>query len=760
MINTVCCSATWCSVLWGLLSVGFSDDEFVHIGSLSGGTSMSVDRNDAQTILLARSGVAWPGIYRTTDGGAQWFLTSAIDPDPALFIAHAVGSSTRVYAASESGVFASDDGGATFSPMAAGFGELIGLRTTSDPDVVMVWEKQAAYRSEDGGATFSTVWSGDVILDLEIAPSDPQRIYIGLDLDEGLIRSDDGGASFAATSDVTGPLGWDGYDVAVHPGDPDRLLLIARVVFGSAHPVYSSVDGGDSWLEEIADADGDLIWSYDGSAAHVIERVDTGRLWSRDGSTGTWSSTLVPMLEATDHESLTSTAAGDLAVLQSGGPSPVRGTVASGFVSIGIPCCETDDVLPLVGTDRLVLKKGLSAESLVPGQVDSSMGHSGGRQLARGRDGRWFAVSWAPFSAYVRAYQGKSIVKFKTFASGPELEHVVVSSLPPHAVLGIGTGGGYRSVDDGVTWSTIDGLAGITPETLAFDPFTPGRVVMIDVFRRVIESLDDGASFAPPQPAWPGLGFPEWLVFDPVVPGRMWRHLELAGLWKSDDFGATWVPQPALGGGATQDVWLDPVGRDVAVVVAQGELLLTDDGMQSFETIPFGAELGLPTTGALSFDVDPDDGSAYVGTADRGAWRLPAGTAPHFDLGGQAVGSAGIEPRLFGIGLPDVGSTWGLGLAHALGGTPGVLLVGTDVIAQPLWGGSFVVGGQVFLAIDLVTDGGPGAAGVGDFELQATIPNDPLLIGTSLVAQVALIDPGAPSGSERVLSNGLHATIR
>jgi hypothetical protein len=97
------------------------------------------------------------------------------------------------------------------------------------------------YRSEDAGQTWTAVTTGHFgyVSQVLMAPSQPQRLYVQA---WELYRSDDDGATWALLGSAPRNCG-----LAVAPSDPDRLY--ARRCYGQEGPaVYSSIDGGQSWI--------------------------------------------------------------------------------------------------------------------------------------------------------------------------------------------------------------------------------------------------------------------------------------------------------------------------------------------------------------------------------------------------------------------------------------------------------------------------------------------------------------------------------
>lgn len=118
-------------------------------------------------------------------------------------------------------------------------------------------------------------------------------------------------------------------------------------------------------------------------------------------------------------------------------------------------------------------------------------------------------------------------------------------------------------------------------------------------------------------------------------------------------------------------------------------------------------------------------------------------------------GSGGYVPHLAAQGCPGITTTFGITLDQTLGGTTGLLLVGTAQTSLPLLGGTLLVA-PPWVMVSVVTPG----VGAGAGALMATvyIPDDPNLIGVPIHVQAALADPGGPQGY--AFSNGLSVVIR
>jgi len=184
-----------------------------------GAIDLAFDPGDPQTIYAALWNTRRPpwsiyppsygpgsGLYKSTDGGANWQqLTNGLPSDGLgrIGIAVAPTNRSRVYAivdAMAGGLYRSDDAGATWRQASSdsriwGRGWYFG-KVTVDPknaDLVYVMNT-GAYRSRDGGRTFGEPFKGspggDDYHQLWIYPDDGNRMILGGD--QGAVISVDG----------------------------------------------------------------------------------------------------------------------------------------------------------------------------------------------------------------------------------------------------------------------------------------------------------------------------------------------------------------------------------------------------------------------------------------------------------------------------------------------------------------------------------------------------------------------------------------
>ena len=207
---------------------------------------------------IGYTGTWGAGVYRTTDGGANWVAAStgltnlmiqsmAIDPvNPEIAYAGTY----------RSGVFKTLDSGRTWTSASAGLNrEAIVYALAVDPsrpNTIYAGTRSpgstppwggGVYKSTDGGQTWSNHSNNlaeDWVYGLAIDPKNPQTLYAALH-QTGISKSTDGGHSWTTINN--GVYDQSGRTVAVDPSNPQV------VYFGVWHGtgVFKSTNGGKSW---------------------------------------------------------------------------------------------------------------------------------------------------------------------------------------------------------------------------------------------------------------------------------------------------------------------------------------------------------------------------------------------------------------------------------------------------------------------------------------------------------------------------------
>jgi photosystem II stability/assembly factor-like uncharacterized protein len=308
------CGNTWQPVFEGLtqsigaLAVAPSNPDVLYVGSGEGLRRPDLSIGD--------------GVYKSTDGGKSWthlglrdgeqigsILVDPKNPDR-LFVAvlgHPYGPNA------ERGIFRSMDGGQSFTNVLFKSDDVGGIDLAFDPRnsnkiYASLWASRrppwtvggnyegsgsGLFKSEDGGGNWRELNKGFPAkhgrISIAIAPSDPDRIYSTVDVNDagGVYRSDDAGENWALVNDEERVSGRnsDFAFIRVHPKDRDTIFL-------SNTSTYKSTDGGKNFTAIKGAPGGDdyhSTWINPNNPDIMLLTSDQGAVVTVNGGE-TWSS--------------------------------------------------------------------------------------------------------------------------------------------------------------------------------------------------------------------------------------------------------------------------------------------------------------------------------------------------------------------------------------------------------------------------------------------------------------------------------------
>jgi hypothetical protein len=248
---------------------------------------------DASGVVTVASSDSYVG--RSVDAGATWSW-SVVAPE--IVGLAAAGSGARLVASTyQSGLWASDDGmswswsqsGAAGTPLA-----LLGVATdpTHAGRIYVSSSDAGILRSDDGGASWRSInvpglVSGSLRAALTVDASRPGRLFAEL-FGAGIARSDDAGDDWALQG-VDGAGGM----VALDPSNDDRAFAVA------GGGLYRSLDGGTSWVAVGGvPTVGDVVTSVAVSPrGTVVIGTSAGRVYESADDAESWRGGTVAPLE-------------------------------------------------------------------------------------------------------------------------------------------------------------------------------------------------------------------------------------------------------------------------------------------------------------------------------------------------------------------------------------------------------------------------------------------------------------------------------
>ena len=297
------------------------------VGPFRGGRVIAVSGVTSQPSTYFFGGVGG-GIFKTTDGGANWESVSdgqlktgtvgaiaVSESDPNVIYAGMGEGCIRGNASHGDGVYKSVDSGKTWKNVGLIETRQIGRVRVHprNPDIVWVAalghmsgpnEERGVFKSIDGGKTwkrtlFKSKKAGAI--DLAIDPTNPNVMYAAVwevirtpyslesgGADSGLWKSTDGGDTWTDISHNTGlPKGLLGrIGVTVSPVNPDRLWAIVEADDGG---VFRSENAGRTWARVNESRNlRQRAWYYthifaDPKSANTVYVLNTGVYRSDDG---------------------------------------------------------------------------------------------------------------------------------------------------------------------------------------------------------------------------------------------------------------------------------------------------------------------------------------------------------------------------------------------------------------------------------------------------------------------------------------------
>ena len=513
-------------------------------------TDIAVDQTDPQTIYAANDS----GLFKTTDGGASWSLifddigirSIAIDPvEP-----------QNIYAGALGRIYKSTDGGVSWTQISTSFvilayslaahpydGNIIYTGGYDPNNESCYW---GIYKTVDGGSSWDMIHcipfqGGSTLLVLEISKSNPNVIFAGNG--QTLLKSTNGGDSWFSVLD--------GVQVESIAIDPDDSNLVYVGTWHHPTGIYKTSDGGVSWSEL------NVGWS--------LITVDTILINPSDTDTVYIGAYYAGALKTTD------------------------GGVSWTAINSGFRANPAVEVL----------------------EIDASNNH--------------VVYAGTRYDLYKSTNAGASWQKSSSGILHDGYPNALVAQETSSVYVGLGRQGAWKSVDGGISWDEMDlgyvwYVGNEMVNAFATDPQNPQTLYV--AFRNsygynISKSTDEGNS-------WTAIGKtglpPSNSIGDIAVADSQTLYVGFewygAGIYETADGGLSWVS--VLGGlpsdEAVRVLAIDPSNIQVVYAATNRKVYKTVDGGSSWNVVMEASADDNEII--ITLAVDPLNGQiVYVGTS-------------------------------------------------------------------------------------------------------------------------------------------------
>jgi len=569
-------------------------------------------------------------IYVTSNSGSSWSLAGSIpgfvpNDDQVFGIAVVPGASTVLYVWARTGVYRSDNSGATWVQKVNG---LSGSSIPSIPYFIEAFavdpsDSNVAYAIIYGGQLFRTDDRGETwgqqnalglafgtTLQLLVDPITPANMYIGNDYIgiDGLYRSTDAGVSWTPVAGVFDNVGISA--LAISPSSPATLYAGLDNGWGDAQGIFVSTNNGVDWagaanagmnasrIRALAiDSSGSTLLAGGTDTINVIDRsVDGGASWSASdsGVAPSFQNVSALAIYSADNNRVYAGVGIDVFGSTDGGSSWIDLNVPTNVDIEQIVIDPTDPNIVYFTTATNLIHKSTDG-GVLWGQITTGLPASGGNDIA--------IDPATPTTLYAA---GNNYGVYKTTTGGANwfsvnagdlggTQYIEVLGVNPGDPLQVFAGGNseiFRTVDGGASWARITGIFGGVQD-FAFDPDNALVVYAVtDLYR--YRSVDGGLTWSILGTVVDGGAYS--IVADPtgldvVYVGSADRGVQAFSLQTDLSLSIGDAPDPvAVGGTLSYTATIDNTGPASALVTFTA-------------TLPSGVTLGSAT---------PDQGEACI----------------------------------------------------------------------------------------------------------------------------------------------------
>ena len=338
----------------------------------------------------------------------------------------------------------------------------------ANPQLILIGAATGGvWRSTDGGANFTPTTDGQVDLavgSIAFAPANNSIVYAGMGdkasgyLGTGVLKSTDGGQTWARVSNQTLPAQSRISSILVDAADPNRVY-VAQYASRTGNTLFSSgffysTDGGVNWTRTLAGLPRDLVRhpTQPNTYYLAMQRVDggapisTGGVYKSIDAGQTWTRVYTAAFATTSNIKIAVTSA-----------APQNVYVASGSGTTARLETSTDEGATWTNRGAAFDAAQLSYNFyLFVHPTDANTIFVGTRDLWRSTDGG------ATYTNLTRNFTVAGGYTPTQSRAHPDQHHFYISPSNPNLVYIAGDGGLWRSTDSANTFQTLNATLGLT----------------------------------------------------------------------------------------------------------------------------------------------------------------------------------------------------------------------------------------------------------------------------------------------------------
>jgi photosystem II stability/assembly factor-like uncharacterized protein len=576
-------------------------------------------------------GQTWKNVLKPVDYDGTREVEYAFD-DPSVMLADTQGTGGGFFGGSGPRpktkpplVFKSTDEGQTWTqikipPFPGRVAVVIAMHTNGQRIYIVgndIENGSGLFRSDDGGATWRHMAGKDTRISngqgsyscgVFVDPQNPDIVYT---VSTAMYRSTDGGITFHAYKGAPG--GEDYHKLWIDPTNGKRMVV------GADQGASVTLDDGRTWslwytepISQVYHVATDSRYPYWILAA----QQDTGAVMI--SSRGKWG-----QIDFTDWSPVPSSEFGVITpdprnphILYGVGYGPGGG--GSGLIKIDMSTGQWENVAPNFGADETKYRAGRDFQKEFDTAFDPSALYVAYQCLLVSRDG---ARTWKAFSPDLTTAKGAPRVACGTplppspkptpaqrngrFGPiGPFINDFSISTVKPGVVWTVSSNGQiYNTIDSGKNWSNVSNITGVPPHT-NFNTITTGDVVHTAyVTGRIGGQRGPGA---------------------PTVPAT--EDADVPLIWRTTDGGKTWtsivngLPRDERTGSWVNVLRADPKQPGLLFVGTETTVYVSFDNGDHWQSL----RQDLPSTSIRDLVVHTDYhmNDLVIGTYGRGFWIL------------------------------------------------------------------------------------------------------------------------------------------